>query len=208
MLDALNIQKCSLIGSCIGPSYQLRLLRDYPDRFNCAVLLQPIGLAVHTTENQRWNGPNTDATEHWYFGWAREMERAGRATKEEVTTLHDNMFGPPLDHVFSVSRADIANIRHPMLVCAGVSCCRRFPLPVLGPPLTSTPSAPQVDLYHPAQTARDIVAEAPGAEFIEDWHNGPGQPRAQSRVVEFFARHAGLREPPKPVINFGGWKDG
>ena len=36
--------------------------------------MQPIGLARHTTEpGLRWEGINSDASEHWFGWWAKEM---------------------------------------------------------------------------------------------------------------------------------------
>lgn len=79
LLDHLGIRRCHSIGMCIGPSYQLQLLRHYPERFGRAVLLQPIGLSPCTTEAGRWDGLNTEATSHWFGEWAMEMECKGLA---------------------------------------------------------------------------------------------------------------------------------
>ena len=53
LLDHLQIERCLLLGSCIGPSYALALMRAQPERFPAAVMLQPIGLAKHTSEPER-----------------------------------------------------------------------------------------------------------------------------------------------------------
>jgi pimeloyl-ACP methyl ester carboxylesterase len=74
LLDHLGVQRCHTVGSCIGPAYQLRLMSEQPDRFAAAVMMQPIGLARHTTEpGPRWEGINSDASEHWFGWWAKEM---------------------------------------------------------------------------------------------------------------------------------------
>ena len=44
LLDHLNVEKCHILGSCIGPSYGLALLRDYPDRFERAVLIRNMNI--------------------------------------------------------------------------------------------------------------------------------------------------------------------
>ena len=77
--------RCQLVGSCIGPSFAFQLMRDAPTRFDAAVLMQPIGLAVHSTEpGEVWQGLNHDASSHWYGGWAADMIRAGHANKAEL----------------------------------------------------------------------------------------------------------------------------
>lgn len=152
VLDAAGVRgRCHVLGSCIGPSYALRLLRDHPTRFARAVLMQPIGRAVHTTEPESWDGENEPkATSHWFGLWAEEMLRDRRATPEALNALHARMFGGATEDefVFSVSRADISRLRIPMLVLAGV------------------------DIHHPSEVAREIVRVAPSAKLIEGWRDG------------------------------------
>lgn len=141
LLDHLRCDVSLTLGSCIGASFQLRMLAAAPKRVSAAVLLQPIGLARHTTEGQRWRGLNSDASSHWFGMWAQEMQTAGRASRTELSSLDEAMFRDGF--VFSVSRDQVARVRQPMLV------------------------APGSDLYHPTAVAREIAALAPSASLLE-----------------------------------------
>jgi hypothetical protein len=44
LLDHLGIERCQILGACIGVSFALRLCRDLPGRVQSAVLQNPIGL--------------------------------------------------------------------------------------------------------------------------------------------------------------------
>eukprot|EP00523_Entomoneis_sp_CCMP467_P012952 CAMPEP_0168791246 /NCGR_PEP_ID=MMETSP0725-20121227/13865_1 /TAXON_ID=265536 /ORGANISM="Amphiprora sp., Strain CCMP467" /LENGTH=280 /DNA_ID=CAMNT_0008841773 /DNA_START=129 /DNA_END=970 /DNA_ORIENTATION=+ len=122
LLDHLQVPKCHLLGSCIGPSYAFRLMKHAPERFGRCVMLQPIGITQHTTEpGEPWKGLNTGATWRWFGDWANEMVQTPTcANPELLRQLHDNMFGyPQRDFVFSISRQDAARIQHPLLVFMG-----------------------------------------------------------------------------------------
>jgi pimeloyl-ACP methyl ester carboxylesterase len=163
LLDHLNVEKCHILGSCIGPSFGLKLLHDYPDRFERAVLMQPIGLHEHTTEVDKWEGLSTSGVDHWFDKWADEMVDANRASKEAVDKLKSNMFGTDKDFIFSCTRKDVTAVKHPLLVLAGV------------------------DIYHPSGTAREIARLAPNARLIEGWRNMG--PKALEAAVEAIKSH-------------------
>ncbi|CAE7223687.1 unnamed protein product, partial [Symbiodinium natans] len=165
LLDHLGIEKSLLLGSCIGPSFQLRLLKEAPQRFAGAVLLQPIGMSVHTTERDGWSGINSEATLHWFGGWADEMEKEKKAGLDELRSLYEAMFGSGRDFVFSVSREDVQQMQTPMLVMMGL------------------------DLYHPAETAREIARLAPEAELVERWRDSPEVlEEAVDKILSFLSR--------------------
>jgi len=148
ILDHLGIEKCLSVGMCIGPSYQLQLMRESPQRFGAAVFLQPIGLTHHTSEpKDTWKGLNTTAAKNWYRPWARAMRKNGKITQEQSDALYENMFGPDKDFVFSISREDLRQIQSNLLVFAGL------------------------DMSHPAQIAREIVDIAPNATLVEEWRD-------------------------------------
>lgn len=186
LLEHLRIERCLLLGSCIGPSYALQLMRLEPQRFNAAVLLQPIGLATHTTEpGEPWRGLNQEASSHWFGVWADEM--AGHTSPTALAGLHAAMFGeselqPTMpcesraesraetqqgrEFVFSVSREQSAALTHPMLVLMGR------------------------DLYHPSAISRELVAQAPKSrELIEAWRDRSDTLAAASRIMDFLDRH-------------------
>ena len=154
LLDHLRINKpCHIVGSCIGPSYALQLLRDAPSRFAKAVLLQPIGVAKHTTEEvETWDGLNAGAESHWFGVWANAMLASGQVSSRKVLDrMYDNMFGskaPSRDFVFTISREEMRRINHNLLVFCGI------------------------DMFHPAEIAREICRLAPNAsEVVERWRN-------------------------------------
>jgi len=166
LLDHLGFQQCLLLGSCIGPSYAFQLMRDEPARFPAAVLLQPIGLAKHTTEpGHPWQQFNWDASSHWFGHWAAEMLNDNRATREELAELQANMFGGR-NFVFSATRSEVAAISKPLLVLMGR------------------------DMYHPSEIARDIARIAPNAELIEEWRDAANLPAAAAAIEAFLDRHA------------------
>lgn len=171
LLDHLGVQRCCLVGSCIGPSYMLRLLREAPQRFGGAVLMQPIGLSMHTTEpGQRWLGENTQATSHWFGDWAMQMEQTGKARSQELHALFDAMFGDGRDFVFSITREELQTISCPLLVLMGR------------------------DIYHPSEISREIARIAPKCELIEEWRDvgsGPLQ-AAAARIEEFLLQHGDI----------------
>lgn len=149
LLDHLGVQKCHMLGSCIGPSYMFQLLRDHPTRFGRCVMLQPIGLAEHTTEPaSSWQGLNKHATWQWAGDWANEMVQTGKCTNLDLMKdLHDRMFGDPRDFVFSISRQEAAQIGNKLLIFMGR------------------------DIYHPAETARIISRICPKTELVEKWRD-------------------------------------
>lgn len=165
LLDHLGIEKCHMLGSCIGPAYMFQLLRDHPNRFGRCVMLQPIGLAEHTTEpGNSWNGLNKGATWQWVGDWANEMVSTGKCTDMGVMkAMHDRMFGEPRDFVFSISPAEAARIQHELLVFMGR------------------------DIFHPANTARQIARICPNAELVEKWRDeGADAMEAASTKIESF----------------------
>eukprot|EP00930_Biecheleria_cincta_P087306 TRINITY_DN7654_c0_g2_i2.p1 TRINITY_DN7654_c0_g2~~TRINITY_DN7654_c0_g2_i2.p1 ORF type:complete len:293 (-),score=34.05 TRINITY_DN7654_c0_g2_i2:1262-2140(-) len=168
LLDFLGIDRCISLGQCIGPSYQLRLLKEAPERFLGAVLLQPIGLTIHTTETKHlWSGLNYEAASHWFGSWSLEMEKANLASPSELRELYDSMYGNGKDFVFSITREELQCIKVPLLVLMGV------------------------DIYHPAEIAREIVRLAPQAELVEQWRDA-GQDTlaaAIAKVQSFLLRY-------------------
>jgi len=83
-------------------------------------MLQPIGVAEHTTEAGGWEGTNAASTRDWFGAWAQEMCSAGRATDAELQRLHGAMFESGTEEfVFSASREEVSAVQTPLLVTAG-----------------------------------------------------------------------------------------
>jgi pimeloyl-ACP methyl ester carboxylesterase len=149
LLDHLNIKRCHIVGSCIGPSYAFQLMKYSPERFDKCVMLQPIGLTRHTTEpGETWEGYNSDASWRWVGDWANEMYETKKCTNFDLLKgLHHSMFGPDRDFVFSITRQDAAKIRHPLLIFMGK------------------------DIFHPSEISREIARITPNSELVEVWRD-------------------------------------
>ena len=163
VLDHLKIEKCHTIGACIGPSFQLNLMKHDPKRFRAAVMFQPIGLSRHTTETVPWEGLST-GTRPSFIPWrAKLVEQDERFSDSEIDQLHEAMHGPDRDFVFSVDRSDVTTMEQPMLVFMGT------------------------DRAHPSETSREIVQLAKHATLVEQWTGDDYTKEAvDDRIAEFL----------------------
>jgi pimeloyl-ACP methyl ester carboxylesterase len=108
LLDELKIERCHLLGACIGGSFILRLLQAAPERFSSAVLAQPIGAS----------DDNRKTFADLFDGWVEEV--AGRFPDMgagDWSAFGQRMFGG--DFVYSVSRELVRRLQTPMLVLMG-----------------------------------------------------------------------------------------
>ena len=108
LLDHLGIDRCHVMGGCIGSSYCLGLIQAAPERVTAAVLQNPIGLSQE----------NRQAFYDMFDDWAEEL----RNRREDVETanlaaMRENLFGG--DFVFAVSRQFVETCPVPLLVLAG-----------------------------------------------------------------------------------------
>jgi pimeloyl-ACP methyl ester carboxylesterase len=108
LLDHLRIERCHVMGGCIGCSYGLALVEAAPERITAAVLQNPIGLS---------NG-NRSAFEGMFDEWADELLRQRPdLSAEDLRAFGERIFGG--EFVFSVSRDAIQACQTPLLVLAG-----------------------------------------------------------------------------------------
>jgi pimeloyl-ACP methyl ester carboxylesterase len=108
LLDHLHVERAHLLGSCIGPSFELALIAAAPERVTSAVLQQPIGA---TAESK----PLFHAS---FDGWASELApHHPEASAEDFAAFRQHLFGG--DFVFSVSREAVRASRTPLLLLAG-----------------------------------------------------------------------------------------
>jgi pimeloyl-ACP methyl ester carboxylesterase len=108
LLDHLRVERCHVLGGCIGGSYCLGLIERAPARVCAAVLQQPIG----------FDGANRQAFYEMFDGWARELGPARPETTEAAwRAFRERMYGG--DFVFNVSLDDVAAMTTPMLVLMG-----------------------------------------------------------------------------------------
>jgi pimeloyl-ACP methyl ester carboxylesterase len=107
LLDHLGIERCHLLGGCIGSSYCLGLLQLAPERVASAVLQNPIGLHE-----------NRDAFRQMFDGWAVQL-RPEHPDLDDAGWLafRERMYGG--DFVFTVSRDFVRSCTTPLLILAG-----------------------------------------------------------------------------------------
>jgi len=108
LMDHLKIERCHVMGGCIGSSFSLKLCALAPERISSAVLQNPIGLGpdnagVFPAEFRRWVGE--------YRGKYPEADLGA------LESFRKNLYGT--DFVFSVTREFVKTCRIPLLVMPG-----------------------------------------------------------------------------------------
>ncbi|MCB1693057.1 MAG: alpha/beta hydrolase [Pseudomonadales bacterium] len=107
LLDHLGIERCHLLGGCIGGPYCVGVMKAAPDRVAAAVLQQTIGLE-----------DNRQAFYDMFDGWAEKL----KASRDDVTgdalaAFRSNMYDG--DFLFNADRDFIRQCNIPMLVLMG-----------------------------------------------------------------------------------------
>ena len=152
-------------------------------------MLQPIGLAHHTTEKRivsattttnntstatdAWRGLNRGATWMWVGDWAKEMTETNKCDNPDLLKrLHDNMFvyddAPAADPTSGGGGDDVTTTKVPRDFVFSINRqdAARIPhelLILMGK-----------DIYHPSETSREIARTVPNAKLIERWRDdGP-----------------------------------
>ncbi|MEM1433574.1 MAG: alpha/beta hydrolase [Pseudomonadota bacterium] len=107
LLDHLGVERCHVVGMCIGGSYGLGLIEAAPERIAAAVLYQPIGL-----------DGNRDAFFAMFDDWAAALkpERADVSDAAWDAFKHRMYDG---DFVFNLDRDAVARLRTPLLIPMG-----------------------------------------------------------------------------------------
>jgi pimeloyl-ACP methyl ester carboxylesterase len=107
LLDHLGIDRCHVIGGCIGGPYCLGVMQAAPERVAAAVLQQPIG--AHE---------NRQAFYEMFDSWQREIAADHPEAREETwRAFRSRMYDG--DFVFSVDRDFVRGCEIPMLVLMG-----------------------------------------------------------------------------------------
>ncbi len=110
LLDHLEIERCHLLGMCIGGPYIAALLTAAPERFASAVMLQPVGIEP--------DGSNRAAFVEMFDTWVEaQSARHGDVAPATWASFRSNMWDG--DFVLTASRDDIAAIDTPILVAMG-----------------------------------------------------------------------------------------
>ena len=108
LLDHLGIERCHLLGCCIGGSFILGILEKVPERVAAAVLAQPIGKSDE----------NHAKFAEFFDGWAAEVKKTQPDVGEDTwRAFGERMFGG--DFVYNMSRETVRTLATPMLVLMG-----------------------------------------------------------------------------------------
>ena len=108
LLDELGVERCHLVGMCIGGAFCLSLAVRAPARVSAAVLMQPIGLSPD----------NRPVFDELFDGWADELTKTrSDVSRDALPSFRHNMYGG--DFTFSVNREQARQCRVPLLVLRG-----------------------------------------------------------------------------------------
>jgi pimeloyl-ACP methyl ester carboxylesterase len=108
VLDDLGVERCHVVGMCIGGAFIAKLLTSAPERFARAVALQPIGL-----------DGNRAAFQEMFDGWAAELAPAHpEAGPDAWVSYRSNMYDGE-NTLFSVPDSVLPTIGAPVLVLRG-----------------------------------------------------------------------------------------
>jgi pimeloyl-ACP methyl ester carboxylesterase len=107
LLDHLGVDRCHVMGACIGVSFALALAQSRPRLVSAMVLQNPIGLS----------GTNREALDGEFAKWADEVRHWPGVDASLLSGFHRRMFGG--DFIFSVSREFVRGCAIPMLLMPG-----------------------------------------------------------------------------------------
>jgi pimeloyl-ACP methyl ester carboxylesterase len=108
LLDHLGIERCMVLGFCIGGPFIWNLLRRAPERVVAAVLTHPSGFRPDRPDIFYQNNIK---------GWGpRLCERRSDVTMEQVSAFLQKMYRSDPDFVFTVSREFVRRCHTPVLI--------------------------------------------------------------------------------------------
>jgi pimeloyl-ACP methyl ester carboxylesterase len=107
LLDHLGIDKCHLLGGCIGGPYCFGVIQEAPDRVASAILQQTIGL-----------DDNRHAFYEMFDSWAEQLKVTFPGVSEdEWMQFRSNMYDG--EFLFNVDKQFVEHCSTPMLVLMG-----------------------------------------------------------------------------------------
>lgn len=110
LLDHLGVERCHVVGMCIGGPYIAGLLRAAPDRFASAVMLQPVGIEP--------DGSNRAAFEQMFDSWVElQADAHGDVDATTWASFRSNMWDG--EFLLTADEADVAGFTTPLLVAMG-----------------------------------------------------------------------------------------
>ena len=110
LLDHLGIDRCHVVGMCIGGPYIAGLLKAAPERFSSAVMLQPVGIEA--------DGSNRAAFYEMFDRWV-EMNADSHGDVDDATwrSFRSNMWDG--EFLLTATETDVAKFDTPLLVAMG-----------------------------------------------------------------------------------------
>lgn len=107
LLDHLNVERCHVLGGCIGGPYCFGVMQAAPNRIASAVLQQTIGASE-----------NREAFYEMFDSWANNLkDDRPEVSAEDWNSFRGNMFDG--DFLYNVDRDFVRNCHIPMLVLMG-----------------------------------------------------------------------------------------
>ena len=107
LLDRLDIDRCHVVGMCIGGPYIAGLLQLAPERFASAVMLQPVGI-----------DDNRAALEEMFDQWAASQAPSDPDVDDATwAAFRTDMWGG--DFLLTASPDDVERFRAPILLLMG-----------------------------------------------------------------------------------------
>ena len=144
LLDHLGVERCHVIGCCIGCSHALGLIERAPGRVTAAVLQQPIGIVEDNRELFR----------NMWREWGSQL--AARRTDIDPATV--DAFGTRMwagEFVLNVSPEFVRTVTTPLLVLPGVD---QFHPGSIGPEIADL--APNAVVVDPWKDSPELVSSA------------------------------------------------
>ena len=107
LIDHLAIERCHVMGACIGVSFALAIAEARPGLVSALVLQNPIGLSR----------TNRSALDHEFDLWVEGVRNRPNIDERLLPGFRQRMFGG--DFIFSVSREFVRSCAIPMLLMPG-----------------------------------------------------------------------------------------